>query len=42
VDQQSRDKGKILSSVPLFITGLADGDATFTISIYKSKKSKTG
>jgi hypothetical protein len=41
-DLQSWDKGKNISSVPYFITGLADGEASFTISIYKSKERQTG
>jgi NADH-ubiquinone oxidoreductase chain 4L len=36
-DLQSWDKAQFLSSVPLFITGLADGEATFTILFTKVK-----
>jgi len=39
--QKTKQKTKI-SSVTLLITGLADSEATFTISIYKSKDHKTG
>jgi hypothetical protein len=38
VDQQSLDKGRILYSDPLFITGLFDAEGSFVIRIINNPK----